>query len=152
MHKAILVAVVAYAVLLAGCEEQNVTTVPAYHFAAVAGTTWKTRVPVVLEPGPRGMICTEEYASSFAAGKADRRALGGNVTDVLPTGTLIRIDSLINNGGSLGGQRVEVTVQSGKRAGTQFVAPHELFMPNQFLGGPDEPATWAVNPKVLEKP
>ena len=143
--------------ILAGCGG-DVTNDPAYHFASMAGSRWKLKTPIALGgKGSSDNICTERYASEFAAGTADLGKFSGSaefpVVGILPSGTIVRVDRLEHRGGDFGGYYVTLVVETGKYTGKTIVAPEQLFIPNEFMDVHKAPTkTWAVNPDNLEKP
>lgn len=147
--------------LLLGCGRQDVSSNPANHFAAIAGTMCKTKVPLVILQSGRdyvGSICTAGYEDDFLHGKVDTSSYGAyganvKVITVLPIGTIIRIDQLMTRGGDIGGHFVTFSVQSGKYSGTKSIEmPDSMFLPNSFIDPVQSKSTdWLIDQGKLEK-
>jgi hypothetical protein len=137
-----------------GCGHADKTNDPSLHFVPLAKSKWQLQTPVAIQKIDRelkGYICSDEYEEAFRQGKADRSAFGLQfpITAVLPKGTTISIESLINRGGDIGGYYVEFSVV-GDNIAEKVEAPDEFFMPNDFLSpNMSFPRTWKINDKVL---
>jgi hypothetical protein len=143
------------ALLLGGCDH-DVSS--GYNFSTFAGTIWKTKVPVALIQEGNVVVgndCTQKDELSFAGGPAYWQEYDGlyRIAAILPPGTSIRIDRLMEKGNDAGGLYVEATVQSGPEKGKVIRASRRLFAYNSFLNPGDRaaPDTWGPAPDKLEK-
>ena len=128
------------------------------NFSKFAGTIWKTKVPIAIPSSGTDVAsreCTVEYEQAFAKGTANRNYFDGkNLAEaILPIGTVVRVERLLQIVSEEGGLYVEMSIESGVNKGKKFRAPDSLFAPNRFLHPevhPDASDTWAVASDKLE--
>jgi hypothetical protein len=139
---------------LNGCRrpDTDVTTSPQYNFSKFAGTVWKTKVKVAL-------VDLKRYT-----GRHDTALLPPQYFDtthpeymppvdmqmiaVLPVGTRLRIERLMQDNGNWGGVWVTASLEDGKVVYVERV----LLAKNRFIfPGRSDSKDWGVDPDLLEK-
>src|SRR5690349_13695218 len=99
IHQRLLLGLTGALLLLPGCGKSDVSADPKYGFGAIAGTTWKAKVPLDLikhdDDGTLGIrLATMTYPEY-------------SVLAHLPEGTELRIERLRTNRGDIGGVHAE---------------------------------------------
>lgn len=143
---------------LFGCGEEDVSK--SSNFAKIAKTTRKTKISIALtkdENMAKGRECPADFEQAFNRNAADRAVVDPQHTiiAVLPAGTIIQIERLVQLTTTEGGIYVDISVSAGPNSGLHFKAPISLFVPNIYLH-PGDPSnthdTWEVSEDKLEKP
>ena len=135
--------------------DTDVTSSPEYNFKSFAGTVWKTKVEVALAD-------LEQYTR-----KHDLNLLipmhfdpthpkytpahDMQIIAVLPVGTRVRIDRLIQDNGEWGGVRVAAKLEDTTYSQQTVFLEDMLLAKNRFTGEVTDPKEWGVNPDMLEK-
>jgi hypothetical protein len=132
----------------------DVTTSTNYHFASFAGTTWitKTETPVVEVKSDRGkqtvfMVpprALDPTSPMFIA------IQGAKVLSILPVGTKISIERLMEDRGARGGFYVCCRVIGGTNNPAMVQMSPFFFAPNRYLYQSSS-TKWSVNPVLLER-
>jgi len=127
--------------------DTDVTSSPEYNFTTFAGTVWKTKVKVGLAD-----ITSYKGRHEITLGapesfdEADTKYT--KLIDVLPVGTRLRIERLMQDNGSLGGVQVTASLEDGK---VVYVL-RELLAKNRFISpGWSDSRNWGMNPDMFEK-
>ena len=156
-------------VFLIGCEKSNqylkelkqqpdtdVTSAPKYNFSSFAETVWKTKVKVAV-------IDSETYTGKHSLGlfppetfdptNANYRPIQGmRIVSVLPVGTRLKIDQLMQDNGKWGGVWVTATVENGTNTQGNIYVDPRLLAKNCFIwAGWSSSKEWDVNPDMLEE-
>lgn len=156
----LLVALFAAALKLVGCWRSpyiDVTESPKYNFSSFAGTVWKTKIKVAVIDVKR-YTGSHELAlfppSSFDPTDAKYRPVPyGKTLEIMPVGTRLRIERLMEDNGSWGGVEVTVRLESEAYSGKTVYIDRELLAKNRFLFPGWGPSTnWGVDLSMLEKP
>jgi hypothetical protein len=131
--------------------DTDVTLSPEYDFKAFAGTVWKTKVKVALADTKwRGRHDLTLLAPKFfdpthpeyTPSRTDK------IIAVLPVGTRVQIERLMQDNGNWGGVWVIGSLEDGK---VVIVEAH-LLAKNRFIWqGWSDSKEWGVDPDMLEK-
>jgi hypothetical protein len=153
--------------VLNGCGQRShrsdtdITSSPEYNFKSFAGTVWKTKVKTVL--GDIKSYTGEHHItvlppSAFDSTHPEYRPppFMEKVIAVLPVGTRVRIERLIEHSGSAYFLYVTVSLEDGGTAslehGKVLYLDRELLAENRFIGRVrSDSKEWGVNPDMLEK-
>ncbi|MDB6015986.1 MAG: hypothetical protein JWR19_475 [Pedosphaera sp.] len=136
--------------------DTDVTSSPEYNFSSFAGTVWKTKTRMALAD-------LKQYT-----GKHDLRLLVPKYFDpthpdytpahdmqiitVLPVGTRLRIERLMQNNGNWGGVYVTATLLDAANPQKTVYLDAMLLESNRFASkGPTTSTNWGVEPEFLEK-
>lgn len=136
---------------------KDVTFDPHYGFAPIAGTVWKTRAELAviesdnLRLQQMGSLTRELYRKALADPKF--RDGGQRVLAILPPGTRVRIERLVDIRGSLGLKIVHGSLLDSPFAGKDMTISDALFLENDITSpGRSLPRRWEVSPEFLEPP
>jgi hypothetical protein len=131
--------------------DTDVTSSPQYNFKSFAGTVWKTKVKVALADTKwRGRHDLTLLAPKFfdpthpeyTPSRTDK------IIAVLPVGTRVQIERLMQDNGNWGGVWVIGSLEDGK---VVIVEAH-LLAKNRFIWqGWSDSKEWGVDPDMLEK-
>ena len=131
--------------------DTDVSSSPKYGFASFSGTVWRTKVKLAtghLEGHTRLIppIFFDKTDPRYLA-LPDLRELS-----ILPIGSRVRIDRLIQDNGSWGGIQVTAMVDDGTGIERKVYLNTQLLAPNSFLDAiASSSKTWAVNSDMLGK-
>lgn len=143
-------------VLLNGCGPgTDVTSSPKYSFQSFARTVWKTKVKVglVQNKNYRGYQRIALVTSDFYDPKDPRYIVPSpsqKVITILPVGTRIRIEQLMQDNGTWGGLEVFVSLVDQATEEKLILLPDFFLTPNDHLHT-GKAKEWDVNPDLLEK-
>jgi|SRR6266852_4885832 len=142
-------------IFLNGCgrgPEMDVTSSPRYNFSLFGGTVWKTKVKVAL-------VDCEQYTGRHAKTIVPPDCFDPahpkfiprpnmQVIRVLPVGTRLRIERLMEDNGNWGGVRVTASIEDGEAVYLE----DGMLARNRFLSpGGSKSSDWGVDPDMLEK-
>jgi hypothetical protein len=142
-------------ILLNGCgrrPDTDATSSPRYNFSLFAGTVWKTKVKV-------GLADIKAYTGrhqvtvlapeDFDPTHPKYRPPGDmQMIAVLPVGTRLRIEQLMQDNGNWGGVWVTASLEDGK---VVYLSDY-LLAKNRFTWpGESDSKEWGVDPEILEK-
>jgi hypothetical protein len=131
--------------------DTDVTSSPKYNFSPFAGTVWKTKVKVALADTKwRGRHDLTLLAPKFFdPTHPEYTPSGGDkLIAVLPIGTRVQIERLMQDNGSWGGVWVTASLEDGK----VVYLSNLLLAKNRFIRrGQSDSEEWGVNPEMLEK-
>ncbi|HVU07396.1 MAG TPA: hypothetical protein VHG89_02500 [Verrucomicrobiae bacterium] len=135
--------------------DTDVTQSPEYNFSSFSGTICKTRVKVAV-------IDSKTYTGKHSLGLFPpetfdptnpkyRPIQGMRIITVLPIGTRLRIDRLMQDNGEWGGVWVAATLENGTNSQENIYVDPRLLANNEFIPkGPSSSTNWGVNPDMLE--
>lgn len=144
--------------LFMGCgrpPDSDVTSSSEYNFSSFAGTVWKTKVKLAL-------VDTKNYKNEWAIGIFPPEVFdptdpkytpiaGMRIVSVLPVGTGLRIERLMQNNGNWGGVWVEAVLHDGTNFQKNIYVSPKLLAKNRFVWiGWSSSTNWGVNPDMLE--
>jgi len=132
--------------------DTDVTSSPEYNFKSFAGTVWKTKVEVALadlEQYTRKHDLNLLVPKHFDPTHPEYTpAHDMHIISVLPVGTRLKIERLMQDNGSWGGVRVTGSLEDG----TVVYLERGLLAKNRFIyPGSSDSKDWGVNPDLLEK-
>lgn len=129
--------------LFAGCRpppDSDVTSSPRYNFSSFTGTTWKTKVKVVVTDIKR---YNNEHAITLfppdSFDPADPNYMPPydmRIITVLPVGTHLRIARLMKDNGNWGGVRVTAVLTNRENSQNIVYLDEEMLAKNQFSAVP----------------
>ncbi len=137
------------AIFVNGCRDSDVTSSPKYNFSSFAGTVWKTKVKVALaNTGWRGMHDPSLLAPKFfdPTHPEYTPSRSDEIITVLPIGTRVRIERLMQDNVDWGGVWVMGSLEDGK----PVIVERHLLAKNRFLSTGSS-KDWGVDPDMLEK-
>lgn len=142
--------------LLNGCgrrPDTDVTSSPKYNFSSFAGTVWKTKVKVALADleaytGEHHITLLAPDAFDPTHPKYRPPPNMEKMIAVLPVGTRLRIERLMQDNGDWGGVRITASLE-GER---DVYLDRSLLAKNRFIRpGDSDSKEWGVDPDLLEK-
>ena len=136
---------------LSGCADTDVRSSPKYNFESFAGTVWKTKVKVALaETKWRGKHDLTLLAPKFFDPTHPEYTPSSEdkIIAVLPVGTRVQIERLMQDNGAWGGVWVIGSLEDGK----DVIVERHFLEKNRFIfRGSSDSKEWGVNPDMLEK-
>ncbi len=136
-------------------QDKDVTADPRYNFSSFTGTRWKTKVKVALGDGKRYTGAPETVL--LAPQRFDTThpryipTTNTKIVSVLPVGTVLRIDRLLQDQGAWGGLRVAATLEMGTNTLEGVFMDGLLLSNNKHLHTSRTEENWDMNPEMLEK-
>ena len=136
--------------------DKNVTADPKYNFSPFAGTVWKTKVKVAVVELKRysgandtKLLVPERFDSAHPRYNPPHDM---QMISVLPEGTILRIEKLLEDQGAWGGVQVQaMLVDSTNFQKSAYLDPYLLNVNRFNQGGPFSYTNWGVNPELLEE-
>jgi hypothetical protein len=142
--------------------DTDVTSSPQYNFQSFAGTVWKTKVKVALadvkryngwhEPTLLPPDCFDPAHPEYIPPPGMQQIIA-----VLPVGTRLRIERLMQDNGEWGGVQVTASLEDAKitaslEDGKVVYVERGLLAKNRFIfPGSSDSKEWGVDPDMLEK-
>ncbi len=139
---------------MCGCNkpDTDVTLSPKYGFASFAGTVWKTKLNLAI--ADLTDYKKKHSLNLLVPDQFDRAHPEYNPPEsmreftIVPAGTHIRIEKLMEDNGSWGGVQVTAALDDGRIV---YITP-KLLAKNRFIFvGQSSSDAWGINPDFLEK-
>lgn len=134
---------------------KDVTGLPQYNFASFGGTVWKTKVKMALADVKRYTGAYERFLLApvnFDSSNPDYYpAAEQRIIAVLPAGTRLHIERLMQDQGAWGGFQVEARLEGERNTREAVYLDALLLAPNRWSKGSVSDTNWTVNPEMLEK-
>ena len=135
----------------------DVTTSTNYNFSSFAGTVWKTKAPLAIEQveSYKGKQALVLFTSQFFDTNDPNYTSvpEAKMIRILPVGTRIRIEHLIEDHGLRGGVDVFGAVLDGTNTQSAVELGREFFSANWYVAySSPKDTNWGANTNLLETP
>lgn len=137
--------------------DTDATTMPYYNFSQFSGTVWKTKVKTAVADlkrytGAQDVTLLTPFSFDAADPKYNPPPTMKSFR-VLPVGTRLRIERLMEDNGAAGFVMVTATLLDGTNSeNAVFLDPHFLAKNRFVWTGWSSSTNWDVDPDILEKP
>lgn len=132
---------------------KDVTASPEYNFSSFAGSVYRTKGKVVIADVK---LYTGAHALMFLApmhfdwSDPSNTVPGTHMLSVLPPGTRLRVERLMEDQGAWGGYEIEAALLDATNTQKTGYLDRWFLIDNRWIGGIDANTNWAVHPEMLE--
>lgn len=136
-------------------QDKNVTSDPHYNSSAFAGTLCRTKVKVAIAESKRytGLAQTKLLVPQRFDSAHPHYIPSDHmrIISILPVGTVLRIEKLMEDQGAWGGIQVEAVLVDGTNANKAVFLDGFFLVGNRWSRGPTSNNRWDINPEMLEE-